>query len=520
MAPAVQNFDITPKLSPFLNEHSLVEVLQFLQQKNSSDTPTEQQFYPPAQIQSELVSLLENRTNLVDILNTVNPTADYADRQRACTAKTDALSKKVKNLLLVLEEGKLQELLQNCNNYAQTSDKYNVGRAEIDGPEGLYDWSLASFDYGLYARAAEGLAAYIDLVKKIVLSERDGENVGKNPRYNLLNLKFGLLAAYIGDKNYEQATSVVHQIEEFLEHCATSNTSQQNSALPSTVNPAILSNNQPLLSKSEVLTHRCWLMHWSLFILFKASPGQSHQVVGHEMANPRGSQVKIDNTLVSPKVWEKLVDLFVSEPYLLLVSLQAPHLLRYISALFLRERRLKSFVKDLTHVLGQDVEAYKDPVTEFLLSLHQDLDFDVAAEKLKEVMVLVKQDYFLSGNSEVIVSNARLAIFGIYCRTHQSVDITTLAKIISLPPDDCEAYIASLIQQGRLNNACISTSGTSNSVSFEKKKGDLASLVLEKTKNMSFRLRLLQANASVTASDKKDSAKLGALTADLAGFLA
>lgn len=94
-----------------------------------------------------------------------------------------------------------------------------------------------------------------------------------------------------------------------------------------------------------------------------------------------------------------------------------PHMLRYAGAVFLLNKKLKPMTKDLVHVLQQDKQNYSDPVTSFLLALHQDLDFEETKLQLDQMQVLCENDYFLHGaNAETIMSNARLAIFTIYCR--------------------------------------------------------------------------------------------------------
>merc|ERR1711862_990213 len=119
------------------------------------------------------------------------------------------------------------------------------------------------------------------------------------------------------------------------------------------------------------------------------------------------------------------------------------------------------------------------------------------------------------------MSNARLSIFKIYCRTHQSVDIETIAEKMSLEASDAENYIIRLIQSGKLSNACIDTDSGGQggaSVFFPKQKSDVSSQVLEKTKNMSFRLFLLSANCA-RLDNKKDNKKLGQLSAELSQHL-
>merc|ERR1712032_589828 len=93
-----------------------------------------------------------------------------------------------------------------------------------------------------------------------------------------------------------------------------------------------------------------------------------------------------------PQISKVLMDMFMSEKYLALISLQCPHLLRYVGAAFLMQKKLKSMTKDLVHVLSQDRENYSDCITEFILALHHDMNFELAKNKLKEAMALCQSD--------------------------------------------------------------------------------------------------------------------------------
>merc|ERR1719343_1362346 len=102
-----------------------------------------------------------------------------------------------------------------------------------------------------------------------------------------------------------------------------------------------------------------WLLHWMCFIIFKAPKELfEHQLIA------------------------KTIDIFMSEKYLALISLQCPYMLRYAAAAFILHKRLKNMAKDLVHVLVQDRENYKDPLTEFLVSLYQEMDFEKAQSYL------------------------------------------------------------------------------------------------------------------------------------------
>ena len=59
-----------------------------------------------------------------------------------------------------------------------------------------------------------------------------------------------------------------------------------------------------------------------------------------------------------------------------------PHVLRYLTAAVICNKRRKSVLKDLVKVIQQERAA--DPVTKFLECLYVDFDFDQAQEQLGE----------------------------------------------------------------------------------------------------------------------------------------
>ena len=94
---------------------------------------------------------------------------------------------------------------------------------------------------------------------------------------------------------------------------------------------------------------RAWLIHWSLFVFFN-----------HE--NGRNS----------------IIDLFFQERYMQSIQAEAPHLLRYLAAAVITNKSRRSMLKDLVRILQN--EQYSDPITEFLVCLFVDYDFEAAQQ--------------------------------------------------------------------------------------------------------------------------------------------
>ena len=210
-------------------------------------------------------------------------------------------------------------------------------------------------------------------------------------------MKWGLLAALIADQKIELAQEQIQKIDIALEDELEAGASPfekklaaaQDENMGTTPNP---SNNSkagkfgiPPMARKDIIRARTWLLHWTMFVVFRA-PG------------------------TSSTAQQKAVDFLVSEKYLALVSLSAPWLLRYVAAALLLHKQLKPLTKDIVHVINQDREQYSDPVTEFILALYQDLDFNKAESCLKEMMTLAQSDFFLWGSVEALINNARLGV--------------------------------------------------------------------------------------------------------------
>jgi len=182
----------------------------------------------------------------------------------------------------------------------------------------------------------------------------------------------------------------------------------------------------------NLVTQRVWLMHWSLFVLFNAPSGRL-----------------------------ALVDLFLSEPYLNAMQTLAPHLLRYLAvAIVTNKNARRSALRELLAALRQEQYEYNDPITEFVLCLFIEHDFDKAQEMLRECEKVLTEDYFLSNSLELFRDCARQYIFEMYCRLHSCIDIKMLSERLNMNEEDAEKWIVNLISSAKLNAKIDSANGT------------------------------------------------------------
>ena len=203
------------------------------------------------------------------------------------------------------------------------------------------------------------------------------------------------------------------------------------------------------------LTQRTWLAHWSLFVFFNHENGRN-----------------------------AIIDLFFQERYMSAIQTQAPHLLRYLAAAVVVNKRRRTVMKDLVKVLQQESHAYSDPITTFLECLYVRYDFEGAQAALLECDALLKTDFFLVGCRDEFLERARYFIFETYCRIHQCIDVRALSQRLAMPMDEAERWVVKLIQNERMNAKIDAQAGT---VLMGSAVPSVFEQIVDRTKSMSVR---------------------------------
>jgi len=216
-------------------------------------------------------------------------------------------------------------------------------------------------------------------------------------------------------------------------------------------------------SPLKQLQQRTWLIHWSLFVFFN---------------HPQGRNL--------------IIDLFFSDKYLNAIQTACPHVLRYLTAAVITNKRRRNMLKDMVKVIQQECYTYKDPITEFLEALYVNFDFDDAQSKLVECEKILATDFFLVSCRDEFIESARLFIFETYCRVHQCIDIGMLAEKLNMKKnEEAERWIVNLIRNARLDAKIDSKN---NTVIMGTQYPSIYQKVIEKTKGYSFRSSVLASN--------------------------
>jgi translation initiation factor 3 subunit E len=253
------------------------------------------------------------------------------------------------------------------------------------------------------------------------------------------------------------------------------------------------SNN---ISQLMQLSMRGWLLHWSLFVYFQQAEGGRDQ----------------------------LVEMFFKEKNMNCIQTYCPWLLRYISfAVVTDKRSWRGKNKDnLLKTIKLEEYEYKDPITEFMVRLFAECNFDAAQEKLGECEAVLKMDYFLSPLCTEFMEMAKECIFEMKCRIHQKIDMNQLAESLNLQQAEAERWIIGLINDSKLDAKIDSAS---NHVEMEKSYPSIYSQIVSKTKHLTFQTHALhdqvrdyygECKAAAAAAEEEMAQKEAAIAAELA----
>lgn len=292
----------------------------------------------------------------------------------------------------------------------------------------LYEFGNFQYSCGNYTAAADLLYQF-----RVLSTDDDKVSVAT----------WGKLASEILTTNWEGAMEEMNKVKEGIDNKL---------------------YNNPL----SQLQHRTWLIHWALFPLFNSDSSR-----------------------------DALLEMFFRPEYINTIQTSCPWILRYLAAAVItgRGRARNSGVqqkqlKDLVRIVRQEAYEYNDPLTQFVLALYIDFDFEEAQRQLSLAEEVLRTDFFLSTSVDAFVDNARHLIFESYCKIHARIDIQGLSASLGLNNEDGEKWIVNLIRDTRLDAKIDSKEGT---VIMNHPPSSVYQQVIERTKGGFFRTQVLNA---------------------------
>eukprot|EP00529_Nitzschia_sp_RCC80_P022491 CAMPEP_0113486020 /NCGR_PEP_ID=MMETSP0014_2-20120614/24782_1 /TAXON_ID=2857 /ORGANISM="Nitzschia sp." /LENGTH=496 /DNA_ID=CAMNT_0000379681 /DNA_START=160 /DNA_END=1647 /DNA_ORIENTATION=+ /assembly_acc=CAM_ASM_000159 len=479
----LEQWDLTSKISPYLDRHMMFPLLEFLDEKIGSGSVS----YSSKDVASSRLALLRP-THMVDY---AIDTYKVVHGEDVATPKDMEEQKaQVFKQLEDLEKGckPLSDLCSNVEEKAKyvAAGKWSIVALSEEPDLGITEEVLEiyretakfQFECGDYQKARDMLDVYISLFAKPPAptegedEDMDGmedtkkkqkkgkEDVGNSSIYylksinaNLVQVLWGRLACEILAEDWEAAVVALDAVKASLE--------------------IMVSSKQ--MTSLEALSERTWLLHWSLFVYWNNSANGG---------------------------LEQLVELFHTERYKQAITTNAPHLLRYLTAaVLLCKRRItkkaaagsnaeaRRLMKNLINVM-QDCE-YSDPIVEFVNCLCVKFDFESAQTKLQECEKVLDLDFFLCKQTGLFMEEARVFVFENYCRIHNKIDLTNLGGKLAMNEDEAERWIVDLIRNAELDakidseQGCV-VMGDSVQSTYEQ--------VMERTRDLNVRSAALSGN--------------------------
>mmetsp|Transcript_2466 Transcript_2466/g.3490 ORF Transcript_2466/g.3490 Transcript_2466/m.3490 type:complete len:508 (-) Transcript_2466:55-1578(-) len=483
MTEGMEQWDLTSKVSPYLDRHMMFPLLEYMDGLINAGTVS----YNTQDVAAARLSLLRP-THMVDYAIDIYKDLHGADSE--VPKEMEDQKTTIYQRLEELEKG-CKALHELCGKEDEKSKLISSGKWNVAGLTSMTEYNVTAevvevfrehakfkFDCGDYQAARDMLTNYISLFAKAPASKGHSEDdellgyTGKqqqkeekedsgNPTIyyltsvnsNLLEVLWGKLACEILVEDWEAASVAVDAVKAAME--------------------SMVSSNQ--MSPLKALSQRTWLLHWSLFVYWNNSA--------------KGGL-------------EQLVDLFHTERYKQAITTNAPHLLRYLTAaVLLCKRRItkkaaagstaeaRRLMKNLINVMQDCV--YTDPIVEFVNCLCVKFDFEMAQTKLQECEKVLASDFFLCRQTGLFMEEARVFVFENYCRIHNKIDLSALGKKLAMNQEEAERWIVDLIRNADLDakidseEGCVVMGGHVQSV-YEQ--------VMERTRDLNVRSATLAQN--------------------------
>jgi translation initiation factor 3 subunit E len=428
----MSSYDLTSRLAAYMDRHLILPMLEFLLEAN---------IQAPEEVQEARLQILQ-KTYMLDSYKTLYKDVKGTDAPAEIMAKRKEIVERIRGYqsevgvfikaFLSTSEGSQEQLWKQLRDQGNFNLEYLQRNYNItEGTlESMYKYAKSQYEVGQYQCAAEFLYFY-----RLLSAAREHD----------ASAMWGKLAAEILVHQWAAAVDDLRLLREALDSTHTT----------------------PVMS-------RVWLMHWALFIF-------SHHNEGMDIMQEFFFEERGGNDVRGTH-------------YLQALQTAAPHMLRYLTAACVINRKKKPrLMKELERLVEQEAPTYRDPITEFVEQLCLNCDFEAAQEKLKQCEDVLANDFFLANHKNQFLENARLLLFENYCRIHCVIDIGMVAEKLNMDHEKAEIWIVNLIRQARLEARIDSQN---NQVIMDMHAPDVYQTVKEKTKSLPGRTAYLWRNAN------------------------
>ncbi|CAK0809984.1 unnamed protein product [Prorocentrum cordatum] len=287
-AAELARYDLCSKISPFLDRHLILPILIFVKDLD---------VYKVDDITRAEIKLLED-TNMIDFIVDKYPLigeeapAALMERREGLLASLEASRERIFKLLQILEDDEEVKRIPGFKSLGEFYTQFELDEKVLDD---LLQYTKLMYECGDYGLCVELLKHY-----KTILAVDTERPVNKDT----ISMLWGQLASNILTKDFKVAAELILDIHDKLEKAEKAENAAQK------------------MPMREVLLQRTWLLHWALYAVFNSEE-------------------------VDPKV----LDFFLNEKSLSIISLSCPYLFRYVGACLILNKRLK-LVPPLWAALG------------------------------------------------------------------------------------------------------------------------------------------------------------------------
>ncbi|OAF71968.1 hypothetical protein A3Q56_00259 [Intoshia linei] len=379
-----KKYDLSKKISKYIDVHLLVKILDHLSTTNIYSTESISKAKIKAYYQTKMISPIRE---IYENLDTPIP-EEVDEYELKYEEEHDELVQCNVNTLEVLGDDTLIEELKSLNNGDNFSLKLFSRFPELNEEDtlpNLFNYIRILFDMGRYDHVRVCL-----LYMMKILHYAD-------PLY--FSVSWGLAISSILIEEWSEAAN---HLQFVMENSESYNQNKKN---------------------MDILVNDLWIIHASVFVYFRLSNGR-----------------------------EQFTDKILDKPlYMNAMQNCCPYMFRYYAFTVVSSNK-RNAIKDLVKILEAEREIYSDPITEFVLALFSDFDFDSARKNLDECKKIFEIDYFLCEDSfpsayDDFVNGARRLLFEVFSRIHKIISLQMLSEWLNLDLDDAERWVVSLLKR-------------------------------------------------------------------------
>ncbi|GIX60728.1 PCI domain-containing protein [Babesia caballi] len=454
-------YDITSRISPFLDVEMLLHVLDWLEEKGVyPDEISAVRADVAGKLESHRLSEEQFQSTEAALLSRIQPLQD-------------ALTIYKRNQAHRISSSAERIWLSSMQQWLATQGVTEL-EIDLDAERSIFTLAKLYSDQGDWRQCKQWLVYYLENLAKYTF---DGNTVANKARcyWGILRcLTVGVLLKSTEEELMAMATTAAPSDE-------SKEISAMEADLPRTAIQCILRlaeilNNEELgKNRKELVLKRCWLLHWALFYVFKY-----HIPL---------SQMKIKG--VKSYEWPHVQEYLMDDRNMAVVHLVAPHLLRYYAVYAIINRNRKDHFKVISAAISNGKAKYSDTFTALVGALFVDFNFEDAQQYIAEIQKACHLDIFLDPLKFQIEEFSRHIIFETYCRIHKSINLDLIAQKVNMSALEAERWIVNLIRHSHLEAKIDSEK---NCVEISTVPPNLYQQVIDKTQNLAMRSNMILQN--------------------------